>query len=193
MRDAVWTRIPPDARLPTKRTLDEQAYVRWPRLYAALSRAVLALPPRSRVKRALLRRNAISAWGAWARGDIELTLARYTRDFRLEPPREFVAMGIRSSYEGHAAIHEWSADMREAWERMDVRPVALADAGNTVVTLSEGRLRARSGVEFDYKLGSVFSTERGLISDERDFADWEEALREAGIKAPAGPGAGAPA
>jgi ketosteroid isomerase-like protein len=182
MAGAMRIPIRPDVRLPTRRTLDEGFYVRFPGMYAALSRAVFHLPPRSRLRRALLRRAALSAWGAWARGDLELTLARYAADFQLEPPREFVAaVGIRSSYSGDAGVREWAADMRDAWERMDVTPLAIVDAGNALVTLSEGRLRARSGIEFNYRIGSVLWIERGLIVRERHFTDWDEALRAAGI------------
>jgi ketosteroid isomerase-like protein len=177
-------RIPigPDVRLPARRTLDERLFVRFPGVYAALSRAVFHLPRRSRMRRALLRRAALSAWGAWARGDLELTLTRYAADLELEPPGDFVAaVGIRSSYSGDAGVREWTGDMRDAWERMDVMPVVMFDAGNTLVTLSDGRLRARSGIEFDYRLGTAVWIERGLIVRERHFADWDEALRAAGI------------
>src|SRR5207248_10384688 len=61
------TPIVPDARLPTRRTLDERLFVRWPGAYAAFSRASLLLPPRSRLRRALLRRATLSGWAAWAR------------------------------------------------------------------------------------------------------------------------------
>ena len=41
------------------------------------------------------------------------------------------------------------------------------------------RLRARtSGNELETQLGQVFWLERGLIVRERDFSDWDEALRE---------------
>jgi hypothetical protein len=44
------------------------------------------------------------------------------------------------------------------------------------------RLRARvSGIELDSRLGQVTWIERGLIVRERDFSDWNEALRMVGI------------
>ena len=77
MAEAVRMPISPDARLPAHGTLVERFYLRWPSLYAPLSRAVLSLPPRSRLRRPLLRRTMLSGWGAWARGDLDLTLPRY--------------------------------------------------------------------------------------------------------------------
>ena len=183
MAGAVRTSIDPNAGLPAGRTLDERLIVRWPGGYAAVSRVLLRLPPRSRLRKELLKRTTLSAWGAWAREDLDLTLARYAPDFQLEPPREFVAAGIESSYTGDAGVRKWAADMHDAWERMDIRPLAIVDAGNPVVTLGEARLRSRTGIEFAYKIGSVFWTEGGLIVRERDFASWDEALQVAGIPA----------
>jgi ketosteroid isomerase-like protein len=195
MAGAVRTPIGPDARLPTRRSLDERLYVRWPGIYAALSRAVLRLPPRSRLRRALLRRAVLSGWASWARGDLDLNLVGYAPDCHLEPFRELLAVGMRSSYEGHAGRRELAADVREAWERMDLIPQEIIDAGNTVVLLGRLRLRARgSGIEFDTPFGQAVWIERGLVVRERSFADWDEALRVAGIPtaAVAGPGRPSP-
>jgi hypothetical protein len=135
-------RIPigPDARLPTRRTLDERLFVRWPSVYAALSGAVLALPPRSRLRRTLLRRTALSGWGAWARGDLDLTLVRYAPDYQLEPPREFLAVGIRSTYKGQAGVREWAADMRDA--ESTCAPAGVASSSTTKSAASLDRARS---------------------------------------------------
>src|SRR3989442_11157543 len=135
MAEAVRIPISPDARLPTRRTLDERLYVRGPGAYAVLSRAVLRLPPRSRLRRALLRRSVLSGWAAWDRGDLDLMLVRYAPDFRFEPIHEMVAAGMRDSYHGHAGYREVAADWREAWERTDLFPQEIIDAGNPVVIL----------------------------------------------------------
>jgi hypothetical protein len=81
MAGAVRTPIGPDARLPTRRTLDERLFVRWPGVWPALSRAGQALPPRSRLRRAGLLRSALSGWGAWVRGDLDLVLVRFSPNF----------------------------------------------------------------------------------------------------------------
>ena len=181
MAGAVRTPIGPNARVPTRRSLDERLFVRWPVAYAALSRAVLRLPPRSLLRRALLRRTVLSGWGAWARGDLDLLLVRYAPDVRLEPLHEIVAAGMRDSYHGHAGVREVTADWREAWERMDLFPQEIIDAGNPVVILGRLHLRARgSGIEFDTPVGQVVWAERGLVVRDH-FNNWDEALRAAGI------------
>jgi ketosteroid isomerase-like protein len=189
MAEVVRTPIGPDARLPTRRTVDERLFVRWPGSFAALSRAVNRLPPRSRLRRALLRRAVLSGWAAWARDDLDLNLVQHAPDCHLETVREWTAAGMRGSYEGHAGRREIAADWREAWERMDFIPQEIIDAGNPVVVLGHVRLRARgSGIEFDYPFGQVLWAERGLVVREQGFNNWDEALRVAGIPAAVGGG-----
>jgi ketosteroid isomerase-like protein len=186
MAGAVRTPIGPNARLPTRRTLDERIFVRWPRLWPALSRVVFALPPRSRLRRAAVRRSALSGWGAWVRGDLDLVLVRFSPDFHYGPPHEWLIAGMPSVYRGHAGLREWSADLREAWEFLDHTPLEVVDAGHALAFLCQIRLRARvSGIELDSRLGQVLWIERGLIVREGDFSDWDEALRVAGMPAAA--------
>jgi ketosteroid isomerase-like protein len=185
MSDVVRTSIGRDARLPERRTLDERVMVRWPEVYAAVSRATLALPPRSRLRRSLLRRSGLSGWGAWIRGDLDLVLVRFAPDFRYEPPREWHAAGMQRVYRGHAGLREWTAEMRDAWEWIENRPLEIVDAGDVIVFINHVQLRARgSGVEFDSRYGFVITMQKGLIVREQDFSDVAEALRTAGVHAP---------
>ena len=183
------TEIGGDVRLPTTRTVEERFIVHWPGVYAALARATQRLPPNSRLRRSLLRRNALSGWGAWVRGDLDLCLVRFEPDVHYEPPQEWLIAGMPSVYQGHAGLRQWFADLREAWEFRDHTPLEVVDAGEAIAFLCRVRLRARTtGIELDWRLGQVFWLERGLIARERDFADWDEALRVIGVtSAQAGP------
>jgi ketosteroid isomerase-like protein len=184
MADMVRTIIGRGARTPTKRTPDEALFVRWPGLSRLLTRAVMSLPPRSRLRREALKRGALSGWGAWLRRDFDLLVVRFAPDFEYEPPADWVAVGMRRAYRGHAGLREWAADMFEAWEWLENRPLEIIDGGNPVVFVNRIRLRARgSGVEFDYRAGLVLWMERGLIVRERDFLDADEALRAIGVPA----------
>ncbi len=83
-----------------------------------------------------------------------------------------------SVYRGHAGLREWFAELREAWDILDHTPLEVVDAGDVCAFLCKIRLRARtSGIELESRLGQVFWIERGLIVRERDFSDWDEALR----------------
>ena len=89
---------------------------------------------------------------------------------------------MRNAYQGHAGLREWVADMREAWEWVENQPVEIVDAGDVLIFRNRVKLRARgSGIGFDSSFGFVIWIERGLIVREADFADWQEALRNAGI------------
>jgi hypothetical protein len=178
----VRTPIGPDAHLPTRRTLSERLLVRWPGVWVALSRASNRLPPRSRLRRALLRQSALSGWGAWVRGDLDVCLVRFAPDYHYDAPPEWLIAGMPSVYRGHAGLREWAAELREAWEILDHTPLEVVDARNVIAFLCKIRLRARaSGIELDSRLGQVFWFERGLIVRERDFGEWDEALRVVGV------------
>ena len=182
MTRAVRTPVGPDARLSARRPLDDRLFVRWPGAYAAFSRAAGLLPPRSRLRRALVRRTVLSGWEAFARGDLDVVLVRVAPDCHLEPPREWTAAGMRSSYRGHAGWRDWAADWLEAWERMELKSLEIVNAGNPVVVLGQVHQRAReSGIELDSPYGSVYWTERGLIVRESHFVDLDETLRAAGM------------
>ena len=186
MTKAVRTEIGPDARLPMRRTPADRLIARWPGTFAALSRASQRLPPRSRLRRALVRSNALSGWGAWVRGDLDLCVVRFTPDYHYAPPREWLIPGMPTVYRGHAGLRQWAADLHEAWEFLDHTPVELVDGGSVYAFLCRIRLRARaSGIELESRLGQVFWVEGGLIVRESDFGDWDEALRVAGLPAAA--------
>jgi hypothetical protein len=181
------TQIGSDARVRSRRTLEERLMVRWPGGWAALARAVQALPPRSRLRRALLRRNALSGWGAWVRGDLELVLVRISPDYHYNPPSEWLLPGMPSAYHGRAGLRQWATDLHDAWEILDHTPLELVDTGEALAFRCKIRLRARrSGIELDSHLGQVFWSERGLLVRERDFGDWDEALRVIGVRGTTG-------
>jgi len=41
------------------------------------------------LRRTLLARNALSGWGAWVRGDLDLCVVRFSRDWHYEPRHEW--------------------------------------------------------------------------------------------------------
>jgi len=159
--------------------------VRWPDAWAFLSRRLQSLPPQSRLRRSLIVRNALSGWGAWVRGDLDVCLVRFSPDWHYEPPPEWLIMGMPSVYRGHSGLRQWFADLREAFDLRDHTPLEVVDRGDAFAFLCKIRLRARTtGIELDWRLGQVFWTEGGLIVRERDCADWDEALRLVGVTPP---------
>jgi ketosteroid isomerase-like protein len=135
------------------------------------------------LRRALLVRNALSGWGAWVRGDLDLCLVRFAPEFHYNPPRAWLVAGMPTVYRGHAGLRQWASDLREAWDFLDHTPLEVVDAGHMVAFLCRIRLRGRtSGIELESRLGQVFWTERGLIVRESDYSDWDDALGVIGVK-----------
>jgi hypothetical protein len=166
----------------TRRSLDERLMVRWPRAYGAFARVLFVLPPRSRLRRALLRRQVLSGWSAFSRADLDLMLVRYAADYRFEPWPEFVDAGVRSSYTGHAGLREMLADIRESWEQIEMTPHAILDAGDRFVVLGRFHIRGRgSGVDLESPCCQALWFERGLVVRDCQFQDCEAALRAACI------------
>ena len=178
MAKAVRTTIDPGKPPRTRRTVDEHLLVRWPWLYVRLARAFERMPPRSRIRRAFLRRGVHSAWGAWSRGDLDLVLTRYSPDAVLDAVPNMIAAGMSRAYEGHEGIRRLAADWAEAWEEMSVVPFEVLDFGDCALTYARGRVQARGlDIEFEYDVYSVVWWDRGLVVRHRDFTDREEALR----------------
>jgi hypothetical protein len=131
-----------------------------------------------------LRQSAVSGWGAWVRGDLDLCVVRFAPYYEYDPPLEWLIADMPTRYRGHAGLRQWAVDLHDAWEFLDHTPLELVDAGDVLVFRCHVRLRARaSGIEFDSELGQVFWLGGGLIVRERDFGNWDEALRAAGIRA----------
>src|SRR6476619_5701506 len=112
-----------------QRTLLDRVLLRWPALFPALSRAIQRLPPRSRLRRALLRSNALLGWGAWVRGDLDVCVVRFAPDYHYDPPPEWLLPGMPTVYRGHAGMRQWASDLNEAWEFVDHTPLELVDGG----------------------------------------------------------------
>ena len=65
------------------------------------------LSPRSRLRRALLRRNVVSGWDAATRRDFELMQVRYTPDVEIEYDSDFEALGMSGTFRGHEGSSRW--------------------------------------------------------------------------------------
>ena len=77
-----------------RRGLDERIYLRFPSVVAFVTRAVWRLPPRSRVRRALLLRLVRSAFDAINRGDFQSSFVLHHPDGELITPPRLVGIGF---------------------------------------------------------------------------------------------------
>ena len=182
MRDVVVTRVQyPGPR--GSRNLEEHLMVRFPGIWRALSALVQRLvSPRSRVRRALLCRNLVSAYAAATRRDFELMLVRYAHDVEFEFEPDFEALGLGGTFRGHGGTLKMIEAFGEAWERWEMQPEIVIDMGHQLVVLGGFRLPGNvSGLEFESEFAQLITPRGGLVAHERDFLAWNKGLRAAGL------------
>jgi ketosteroid isomerase-like protein len=182
MRDVVVTRVQYSGPRRS-RTLEERLMVRFPGAYrgmAAMGQRLLS--PRSRLRRAWLRRQVISGWDAATRKDWELMLVRYASDVEVEFEPDFEALGLGGTFRGHDGMLKMARMFDEAWERRRWLPTLILDLGTRVVTLGTVRLPGTaSGLEFESEYAQLLTVRGGLVACEQEFLSWDKGLLAAGL------------
>src|SRR5271154_4637584 len=87
-------RKPLRVREQSRRTLDQRLALRFPRLAATSTRLIGQLPPRSRLRQAVLWRAWRLALEAYNRRDLDVVAVGFQPDLEYCPYREFVEGGL---------------------------------------------------------------------------------------------------
>jgi len=165
------------------RSTDEQIMVRFPGIYRALAWVVLGLlRPDMRLRRWFVRRAVVSGWAAVQRRDFALTLLRYAPDVVFEADAAFQALGLPGAARGRAEMAAVIVELLDAWDRLELAPVLVIDLRESLIVL--GRSRAHgpaSGIDLEFELAQLLTLEGGLVTHERDFHYWDDALRAASL------------
>jgi ketosteroid isomerase-like protein len=177
------TREPLTTRAATRRGLDERVALMSPRLATTVARAVMRLPPRSRVRRAVMRRAVATAWAAFNRGDLEVTFALYHPQVISVLDPGLASVGFEDTRNRQARI----AVQREALGALDLRfeSEELVVVGASQV-LTIGRMKGSgtsSGAAFDTDWAALLTLAGGWVVNERIFLDRREALAAVGLTA----------
>jgi hypothetical protein len=70
----------------------------------------------------------------------------------------------------------------EVWDRFELAPIVVVDRGESLIVLGATQLHfTSSGVELENQVAQLLTIERGLVTHERDFFRWDDALRAAGL------------
>jgi ketosteroid isomerase-like protein len=184
MQDVVVTRVNHSGPPRRSRNLEERLMVRFPgawRALTALGQRTFSL--RSRLRRALLRRNVVSGWDAASRRDFELMLVRYAPDVELEFDPEFEPLGMGGTFRGQEGLLKmYQAFAGDAWERWDVTPAMVLDLGDRVVVLGVFRMPGTaSGLQFEREWAQLMTVRDGLVVRDQGFFGWDKGLRAAGL------------
>jgi hypothetical protein len=159
--------------------------LRFPWLYRTLVRwGLRTSSPRQRLRQSFLREQVRSGWAAAARRDFELMSVRYAPNIVYESTPQLVVLGMPARVEG---INGWLralSDFNDAWARSRFELSFILDCGKQLVTLGcfAGH-GAASGIDAQTDFAQVLELDDGLVVRERDFNDWSDALRAAGIDA----------
>jgi hypothetical protein len=183
MQDIVITRVQYSGPPRRSRNIEERLMVRFPSLYRRLAGlAWRLLNPRSRLRRAFLRRQLVSGWAAGGRRDFELVVVRYARDVVVDFDPGFQTLGVGEKLRGHGAMVEAH---RAVWEQLGARaePSYVVDLGDRLLCLGYFRTHApASGVKLERELAQLLTIREGLVSRHQAFLAWDEGLRAAGLE-----------
>lgn len=168
-----------------RRALDEVLAVRALGPYRRFSAAVMTLPLRSRLRRALVDRVMRQQYQAFHRRDFEVVLAIHDRDVevRMARPQGDLLGDLEDVYRGHAGLRRLWSTWLEPWDDFRFRPERVVDVDRDrvlVLCRMEGRGRG-SGVELSQPIGQLYTIRRGIVVRQENYWSWEEALQAAGV------------
>jgi SnoaL-like domain len=180
------------AEPPARRTVDAALFARFPALLQALVRLTLALPRRSRLRQALIRRATLQAMGAWTRGDFELGLMRYAPDVVLTAGESDLArLDFELPYRGREGVRAFVQTYQDAFGDQSYEPGWIVDlGGDEFVLLVHHSLSGRaSGAEVEQVTAQRVQLRKGLVVREEIHTaaghDWEPVVRQVGLETPA--------
>jgi ketosteroid isomerase-like protein len=176
-------RQPIAVRAQSRRRLEERLGLRFPRALSFLARMVWQLPPRSRLRQAIIRRAVRLGTEATNRGDYEATFTLFHPDIELIPAPEQVGLGQDPLYRGRAERlrfqRRWSAE----WGEFQFEPEEIVDLGSRLLLV--GRIEASglsSGAAVDSEWATLFTISAGRVIREQPFFDRAKALQAAGLR-----------
>ena len=122
-----------------------------------------------------------NAYAALNRNDIPAMLEAFDPQIeRIEPP-EFPAGG---TYHGLAAVQEHLSGARETWAEGSCEPEQFIVAGDKIVVFLNVRVRLKHETEWrEGQLADVFTFSNGKAIQMRTFADRQQAMKWAEVKA----------
>ena len=166
----------------------DQHLVRFPRVVAFVARVLwriyLFLPPRSRLRRAMLRTFVGRSFEALNRGDFEATFTLYHADVESIMPPELSSLGIEPVFQGRKARVDFQERWNTEWGNWWFEGKELIDLGDDRVLIT-GFARgsgSRSGAVVGNECAFLFTVSGGQAIRERIFLDHDEAFKAAGLR-----------
>jgi hypothetical protein len=177
-------RKPVPLREGQRRAFEQRLFARVPWLAVPSLWLVARLPPRSRIRQALMWRGIRLSAEAFNRRDLDALAPTRDPDFEFHPPREGVEAGFFDTcYRGASGYRTYVSELSDVWEAdMRIESLELIDMGDRLVMLYDAPVRARaSGVLLTGKLASVATLANGRVVHQQDYFDHDEALEAVGL------------
>src|SRR5215203_3948794 len=176
-------RQPVAAAPHSRRRLEERLGLRFPGVLTLLNRLVWRLPPRSRLRQAVLRRAVKLGIDASNRGDFEAAFTLYDPQVELITEPRLIELGFDSTYRGREERvrfqHRWTAE----WGDFRFAPDELVDLGDGRLFVS-GRIVGSglsSGAGFDSDWALLVTVYAGRVIREQFFFDRAGASKAVGL------------
>ena len=166
------------------RRLEQRLGLRFPGVLTWLTRLAFRLPPRSPVRRVLLRRAVELGLEAANRGDFEAAFILYDPQVELITDPRFIELGFDSVYRGRAERirfqQRWSAE----WGDFQFAPEELIDLGDGRLFVAGHTVGSglSSGAGFDSEWAFLGTISAGRVIREQFFFNRAEALQAAGLR-----------
>ncbi len=176
-------RQPVTVRAQSRRRLEERLGLRFPSARAFLRGAVWRLPPRSRLRQALVRRAVRLAFEATNRGDYEAAFMAYHPDVELTVPPLFAGLGDESVVRGREERVRFQRRWNAEWGEVQFEPEEVLDLYPRLLVL--GRIKGSglgSGAAFENQWANLVTFSDGRVIREQAFIDHGEALEAAGLR-----------
>ena len=181
-------RTPLRARARRSPALDERLFIRYPWLLRSGARFALGLPQGSRLRRALLARNAELSYAAQNRRDWRIVILPYGPGSELlnvpiAGGGSAVAV-VQDRYVGRDGARQLLEDWTEPFEETRFEPRELLDLGDgRLLILSTMSARGRvSGVEIHEQLAQLVEFRAGVaIRQQNWLGSWQDGLAAAGL------------
>ena len=169
---------------PTRRTLDERIFIRFPGLVRVSVFFYTRLPPGSRLRRAFTARSSRRFADAFNRRDFDVLLLFLDPEVKFEGAESLIGgyfPDLPKVHNGREEYRRMCETLIEGWDDLTMQPEEVIDFGDRLLGVSHitghGRL---SGIVLDIHLFQVVNLDRGVIVRQRDFTERQDALKAVG-------------
>ena len=174
-------RTPMTTTVHSRRRLEERVALRFPQLFDLFARAIWRLP-KSRLRRALVRRLVRTAWEAFNRGDLEVAFLPYHPDCLSTFAPEMTTIGLEPGTQSLDERIRFQQRVIDEWDEFRFEPSELIEFGDRLLSIGHMRFTGRSsGVPVDTEWVAILTTLDGRVVREQIFLNHADALEAAGL------------